>query len=83
MLFSWAYSYIFTVIIILISLNYVCMYTVVVNFNQSSYDIREDDDTVMIDLIMNRPSSQQFEITINLMDITTTGTRDIKIKLLM
>ena len=43
------------------------------NFSQSSYNVREDDGAVMIELIMSRPSSQPFEAVISLTDITTTG----------
>lgn len=44
------------------------------NFRQSSYDIREDDGMVMMELTMSRTSSQQFAVIIILMDITTVGT---------
>ena len=43
------------------------------DFSQSSYDVREDDGEVMIELIMNRASSQQFEVVINLISITATS----------
>lgn len=45
-----------------------------VDFNQSSYDVREDDGVVMIELILNRPSSQPFQAVILPGDITTIGT---------
>lgn len=49
------------------------MKTIVVNFNQLSYVVREHDDMVMIELIMTRPSPQQFEAVISVVEITTTG----------
>ena len=55
-------------------------YIVVVNFNQSSYNVREGDGAVMIELIMSRPSLQPFEAVINPLDITTTGMLCLEIR---
>ena len=45
-------------------------YTVVVNFNQSSYEVMESRGEVMVLIELNRPSSQAFEVILSLMDIT-------------
>lgn len=44
-----------------------------VNFKKSSYYTREDNATLMIELILNRPSSKQIEIFLQVIDTTTTG----------
>jgi len=46
--------------------------TILVNFNQSSYAVREDTSTLTLDLLMSQPSSEQFEVVVNLIDITTS-----------
>ena len=46
---------------------------VVVEFNQSSYDVRELDGAVMIELVMNRQPNQQFEVEISIIGITATS----------
>ena len=51
----------------------VCLDTVEVNFNKSSYEVREDGDEVMIMIVLNQPSSKPFDVMISLMDVTTTG----------
>jgi len=53
--------------------NILIMIIVTVNFSQLSYDVREDDGAVMIELIMNRKSSHPFEVVINMIDITATS----------
>ena len=45
-------------------------YTVIVNFNQSSYEVIEGRGEVMIVIELNQRSSQRFEVIISLMDIT-------------
>ena len=40
------------------------------NFDKSSYEVREDSDEVMIMIVMNQPSSKPFDVMINLMDVT-------------
>ena len=47
--------------------------TVVVNFNQSSYEVMEGRNIVVIIIELNRPSSTLFQVIINSMDITTYG----------
>ena len=48
--------------------------TVEVNLSQSSYYTREGDGILIIELIMNRPSTQPYEVYLSLVDITATGT---------
>ena len=48
-------------------------FVVVVEINVPSYNVREDDDAVMIELIMSRQSFQPFEVVISVMNITATG----------
>ena len=43
------------------------------NFNQSSYDIVEGDDAVLILLLLSQPSLIPLQVEINTMDITTSG----------
>ena len=40
------------------------------NFDQSSYEVREDSDKMMIMIVLNRPSSKPFDVMISLMDGT-------------
>ena len=40
------------------------------NFNKSSYEVREDSDEVMIMIVLNQPSSKPFDVMISLMDKT-------------
>ena len=40
------------------------------NFDKSSYEVREDSDEVMIMIVLNRPSSKPFDVVISLMDET-------------
>ena len=44
-----------------------------VNFNQSSYDVAEDDGAVVIELTLSKQSSHPFEVIVSLMEITATG----------
>ena len=44
-----------------------------VNFNQSSYGVMEDDGTVTIIMILSQPSSVQFQAIINATDFTAIG----------
>ena len=46
------------------------MYTVIVNFDQSSYEVMEDGDEVMIVIGLSQPLSKPFDLIIDLMDIT-------------
>ena len=46
---------------------------VVVNFNQSSYEVMEDDGSVTIMILLSQVSLVQFEVGINPMDLTATG----------
>ena len=48
------------------------IYTVVVNFKQSSYEVMEDGGEVMIVIELSQPSSKPFDIMISLMDVTAT-----------
>ena len=54
-------------------LNFLYTYIVVVNFNQSSYSVAEDDGILVIELMLSNQSSHSFEVLINLMEITATG----------
>ena len=45
-----------------------------VNFNQSSYDVAEEDGAVVIELVLSKQSSHSFEVVVSLMEITATGT---------
>ena len=47
---------------------------VMVNFNQSSYRVMENDGTVTIIMILSQPSSVQFQVMINVTDFTAIGT---------
>ena len=38
------------------------------NFDKSSYEVREDSDEVMIMIVLNQPSSKPFNVIISLMD---------------
>ena len=40
------------------------------NFDNSSYEVREDSDRVMIMIVLNQPSSKPFDVLISLMDVT-------------
>ena len=40
------------------------------NFDKSSYEVREDSDEVMIMIVLNQPSSKPFDVMIILMDVT-------------
>ena len=46
---------------------------VVIEINEQSYYVRENDNMVIMELVMSQPSSQPFEVAINLMGITATG----------
>ena len=46
---------------------------VVVKFNQSSYEVMEDDGSVTIMILLSQVSLVQFEVVINPMDLTATG----------
>ena len=43
------------------------------NFNKSSYEVREDSDEVMIMLVLNQTLFEPFDVMISLMDVTTKG----------
>ena len=43
------------------------------NFNQSSYEVMEDDGAVNIMIVLSQISSVQFEVMISATDITTGG----------
>ena len=49
-------------------------YVVVVEINERSYYVRENDGMIIMELIMSQQSSQPFVVAINLMDMTATGT---------
>ena len=49
------------------------MYIVVVNFNQSSYGVMENDGSVTVMILLSQASLVQFEVGINSMDLTATG----------
>ena len=40
------------------------------NFDKSSYEVREDSDEVMIMIVLNQPSSKPFDVMIRIMDVT-------------
>ena len=46
------------------------IYTVVVNFKQSSYEVMEDGGEAMIVIELSQPSSKPFDVMISLMDVT-------------
>ena len=46
---------------------------VVVSFNQSSYEVMEDNGTVSLVIALSQPSSMPFEVTINVVDVTAVG----------
>ena len=48
--------------------------SVMVTFNQSSYGVIEYDGTITIMMIFSQPSSVEFQVTINVSDITAIGT---------
>ena len=48
--------------------------SVMVNFNQSSYGVMEDDGTVTIIMILSQPSPVQFQVIISATDFTAKGT---------
>ncbi|XP_065917576.1 extracellular matrix protein 3-like [Dysidea avara] len=52
--------------------------TVEVNFNKSSYEVREDSDEVMIMLVLNQTLFEPFDVMISLMDVTTKGENDYR-----
>ena len=47
--------------------------TVILNFGQSSYGVMEDDGTATIGMAMIPPSSEQFQVTINITVVTAIG----------
>ena len=49
------------------------MYTVVVNFRQSSYKVSEDRGEVMITMRLSPLPSESFEVMISSMDVTANG----------
>ncbi|XP_065917231.1 uncharacterized protein [Dysidea avara] len=50
--------------------------TVEVNFDKSSYEVRENSNEVMIMIVLNQLSSNPFEVTISLMDGNTQSGND-------
>ena len=44
-----------------------------VNFGQSLYGVMEDDGSVTIVILLNQASLVQFEVDINSMELTATG----------
>ena len=49
------------------------MYTVVVNFRRSSYEVMEDRGQVLIAIRLNLQPSEPFEVMISSMDVTANG----------
>ena len=47
--------------------------TVVVNFNQSSYGVMEEDGTISITIILSQASSVEFQVTINALNVCAIG----------
>ena len=47
--------------------------TVVVSFNQSSYEVMEDNDTVSLVIALSQPSSVPFQVSIGTMDVSAVG----------
>ena len=43
------------------------------NFKQSLYEVMEDGGEVMIMIELSQPSSEPFDVMINLMDVTANG----------
>ena len=43
------------------------------NFNQSSYEVMENDSLVTLSLELSQVSSVPFNVTINTMDVTAIG----------
>ena len=43
------------------------------NFNQSSYEVMEDDGTLIIMIVLSQASSVQFQVVINTADATAVG----------
>ena len=47
--------------------------TVAVSFNQSSYEVMEDNGTVSLVIALSQPSSVPFEVSIGTMNVTAVG----------
>ena len=47
--------------------------TVVVSFNQSSYEVLEDNGTVSLLIALSQPSSVSFEVSVDTMNVTAVG----------
>ena len=43
------------------------------NFDKSSYEVREDSDVVMIMIVLNQPSSKPFDVILKSAGNTTNG----------
>ena len=54
-------------------MTYIILCIVVVNIEQSSYEIRENSSEVTLTLTFSQVSSEPFEVVLNTMDITATG----------
>lgn len=46
----------------------------IVNFNQSSYAIKENDKMVTLEIVLSQPSPKSFQIEIDTMNVTAKGT---------
>ena len=44
-----------------------------VSFNQSSYEVMEDDGTVSLVIALSQPSSVTFQVSIGTMNVTAVG----------
>lgn len=49
------------------------MLTVMVNFNESSHEVKEDDDALVISMVLSQPSSMPIQVEISALDVTATG----------
>ena len=47
--------------------------TIVVNFNQASYRVKEDDSSLNIIMELSQTSSVQFQVMISTVDVTAIG----------
>ena len=54
-------------------LMYLSYYSVVVNFDQSTYGVMESDSTASVVILLSQPSSIPFQVVINTIDVIAEG----------
>ena len=54
-------------------LMYLTYYSVIVNFDQSTYGVMESDSTASLVILLSQPSSIPFQVVINTIDVTAKG----------